>query len=313
MILWALQGRSGKGAWSPTAQPAPSRVDSERPFRRASLGSQDPGVLHDRALSWPPPPQGTEWALPAGRPSADGRPQPVLGQVRVTWGAGGALRGPLQPAGAPTRAGPQTPPSPKCPRPWPRLWPQLQLSSSGSRQAPPKGTRMVGQGEEKASPSRPGGYRGLDGICFSGTRGGWWWLRDPCSPAPPRPARVGTPSLAGAETGEGQMAAAVGPLLCSAPPVNLCHPRDASDQIWGFLHTVIGSQEVLTGLGRRLPRDTGGKWLSHNSGAWARDESWFPILTSLLLAPLPGPGTVKGHAEGAWSRPWLLSPLLLIN
>ena len=97
------------------------------------------------------------------------------------------------------------------------------------------------------------------------------------------------------------------------PPVNLCHPRDASDQIWGFLHAVIGSQEVLTGLGRRLPRDTGGKWLSHDLGAWARDESWFPILTSVLLASLPGPGRAKGHSEGAWSRLWLLSPLLLIN
>ena len=80
------------------------------------------------------------------------------------------------------------------------------------------------------------------------------------------------------------MAATVEPLLCSTPPpANLCHPRDASDQIWGFLHTVIGSQEVLTGLGRRLPRDMGRKWLLHDSGAWARDESWFPTLTSPLL------------------------------
>ena len=57
----------------------------------------------------------------------------------------------------------------------------------------------------------------------------------------------------------------------------------------------------------------GRKWLLHDSGAWARDESWFPTLTSPLLAPLPGPGRVKGHAEGAWSWPWLLSLLLLIN
>ena len=84
--------------------------------------------------------------------------------------------------------------------------------------------------------------------------------------------------------GRGQMAATVEPLLCSTPPpANLCHPRDASDQIWGFLHTVIGSQEVLTGLGRRLPRDMGRKWLLHDSGAWARDESWFPTLASPLL------------------------------
>lgn len=309
MICWALQGRSGKGAWNPTGQPAHSRVDSERPFRRAPLGSQDPGVLHDRALSWPPPPQGTEWAPPAGRPSAGGRPQPVLGQVRVSWNAGGALRGPVQPVGAPTRAGPQTPPSAKCPSPQPRLWPQLQLSSSGSRQAPPRGTRMVGQGRRLPLQGQ-GATRGWTASAFQAPRKDGGGSGTPALRHLPGLPESGRPAW---QDREGQMAAAVGPLLCSAPPVNLCHPRDASDQIWGFLHAVIGSQEVLTGLGRRLPSDTGGKWLSHDLGAWARDESWFPILTSVLLASLPGPGRAKGHSEGAWSRLWLLSPLLLIN
>lgn len=59
-----------------------------------------------------------------------------------------------------------------------------------------QGNEDGGSGE-KASPPGPRGYKGLDGICFSGTQEGWWWLRDPCSAAPPRPARVGTPSLAG--------------------------------------------------------------------------------------------------------------------
>ena len=102
------------------------------------------------------------------------------------------------------------------------------------------------------------------------------------------------------------MAATVEPLLCSTPPpppANLCHPRDASDQIWGFLHTVIGSQEVLTGLGRRLPRDMSRKWLLHDSGAWARDESWFPTLTSPLLAPLTGLGRVRGTQRGLEAGP----------
>ena len=33
-----------------------------------------------------------------------------------------------------------------------------------------------------------------------------------------------------------------------------------SDQIWGFLHEIIGSREVLTGLSRQLPRDAGYEW-----------------------------------------------------
>ena len=118
----------------------------------------------------------------------------------------------------PQGQGPKRLRSPRCPSPRPHLWPQLQLPSSGSRQAPPKGTRMVGQGEQKASPPRPGCYRGLDGICFSGTSGGRWWLGAPAPRHLPGLPEAGHPALKDWRPGEGQMAATVEPLLCSVPP-----------------------------------------------------------------------------------------------
>lgn len=73
-------------------------------------------------------------------------------------------------------------------------------------------------------------------------------------PAPAGPARGRTPSSEGPEAaGKGRWQPKLNPSSAAQWP-----PQPVpSDQIWGFLHGVIGSQEALTGLGRRLPRVSG--------------------------------------------------------
>lgn len=201
-------------------------------------------------------PQAQNGCPTPGRPSAGVWPHPVLRQVHVTWGRA-TLWVPPKPAGTPTRAGTQTPLLSRCPRPWPHPVATTATSSSTEAGKLHLRARMVGQGAE-SFPSKARVLRGLDGICFSGTWGGRWWL----GPLPPRHLLGqpgGTPSSEGLEAwrqadGSHQLNSS---LQCA--PANLCHPRDASDQIWAFLHTVIGSQEVLTGLGRRLQEAPGGE------------------------------------------------------
>lgn len=52
-------------------------------------------------------------------------------------------------------------------------------------------------------------------------------------------------------SGEEETAPKLEPLLCSAPPTHTIH-MVPSNQIWGFLHEIIRSQEALTGLSRQF-------------------------------------------------------------
>ena len=178
-----------------------------------------PGLSGSRRPARPgpllaPPPQGTEWAPPAGRPSAGGRPQPVLARC-VSAGTQAGLCGALcslreHPRGqGPKRLPLQSAPAPAT------LVATTATFLLRKQASSTQGDEDGGSGEEKSSPPGPRGYKGPDGICFSGTREGWRWPRDRCSPAPPRPARVGTPSLAGPGGADGS---------CSWTPSLQCPP-----------------------------------------------------------------------------------------
>lgn len=99
-----------------------------------------------------------------------------------------------------------------------------------------------------------------------------------------------------------------------------------SDQIWGSLHGVIRLQEALTGLGRRLPRGAGWKWLLNTTGAWACEKGWIPAAPSPLLpswarqgegvcwgggrALVPQPSSYSVPVPHSATRPYLRCVLL---
>lgn len=142
---------------------------------------------------------------------------------------------------------------------------------------------------------------------FPDTRGGqgWHWTLTPgtCPACQRQDTQLGR--VRG--LGEEQMPAKVEPLLRSIPPTHDTRVLP-SDQIWGFLHGMIGLREALTGLGRRFPRDTSWKWLLHRTGDGYGLRARFQPC-SLLSFP-PGLGQGQGRAEGAPRGPWFLSPLL---
>lgn len=90
-----------------------------------------------------------------------------------------------------------------------------------------------------------------------------------------------------------------------SPPIRATH-MTPSDQIWNSLHKVIGSQEVLTGLDRRLPRDTSWKWLLSCMGSPACDQAASSAPFLLCPCPLTCPPSPIAGVRRSWStgRVW---------
>lgn len=100
------------------------------------------------------------------------------------------------------RAGTQTPPLSKVPQPLATLVATIATFLLAKQASSTQGNEE-GEHEEKASPPRPGGYRGLDSICFSGTWGGRWWLMSPAPRHLPGLPEAGHPARKDQRPGEG--------------------------------------------------------------------------------------------------------------
>lgn len=100
----------------------------------------------------------------------------------------------------------------------------------------------------------------------------------------------------------------VNPFSAGSPPIRATHVTP-SDQIWGSLHKAIGSQEVLTGSGRRLPRDTGWKWLLSRMGSPACDKAASSAPFLLRACPLACPPSPVSGGRPSW-RAGRMRPVL---